>query len=73
MKFANTRNSGQVTLYSQNQMTILVVEDVQFKFPRVFVVIVCCEQGFIKGQAPGKLTGCECDFAQLLNISKNFF
>ena len=32
IKFANTRNSGQVTSYSQNEMTILVIEDVQFKF-----------------------------------------
>ena len=30
-------------------------------------------RGFIKGWAPGKLTGCERDFARLLNISKNFF
>ena len=30
-------------------------------------------RGFIKGRAPGKLTGCEHDFARLLYISKNFF
>ena len=30
-------------------------------------------RGFIKGWAPGKLTGCEHDFARLLYISKNFF
>ena len=30
-------------------------------------------RGFIKGRAPGKLTGCEYDFAWLLYISKNFF
>ena len=30
-------------------------------------------KGFIKGRAPGKLIGCEHDFAQLLHISKNFF
>ena len=30
-------------------------------------------RGFIKGRAPGKLTGCEHDFAWLLYISKNFF
>ena len=30
-------------------------------------------RGFIKGWAPGKLTGCEHDFAWLLYISKNFF
>ena len=29
-------------------------------------------RGFIKGRAPGKLTGCEHDFARLLYISKNF-
>ena len=29
--------------------------------------------GFIKGRAPGKVTGCEHDFARLLYISKNFF
>ena len=28
---------------------------------------------FIKGRAMGKLTSCKCDFAQLLNFSKNFF
>ena len=32
-----------------------------------------CYRGFIKGRAPGKLTGCEHDFARLLYISKNFF
>ena len=30
-------------------------------------------RGFIKGRAPGKLTGCEHNFARLLYISKNFF
>ena len=30
-------------------------------------------RGFIKGRAPGKLTGCEHDFARLLYSSKNFF
>ena len=30
-------------------------------------------RGFIKGRAPGKLTGWEHDFARLLYISKNFF
>ena len=30
-------------------------------------------RGFIKRRAPGKLTGCEHDFARLLYISKNFF
>ena len=30
-------------------------------------------RGFIKGQAPGKLSSYECDFARLPNISKIFF
>ena len=34
-------------------------------------VMLC--RGFIKGRTPGKLTGCEHDFARLLYISKNFF
>ena len=34
---------------------------------------ITLNRGFIKGRAPGKLTGCEHDFARLLYISKNFF
>ena len=30
--------------------------------------IGCMDRGFIKGRAPGKLTGCEHDFARLLYI-----
>ena len=53
-------------------MTILVIEDVQVSTGFVLLLFVV-SRGFIKGQAPGKLTGCECNFAQLPNISKNFF
>ena len=40
-----------------------------FKMAKIDLI----SRGFIKGRAPGKLTGCEHDFARLLYISKNFF
>ena len=45
--------------------------DVWTQLQTEFYVDTC--RGFIKGRAPGKLTGCEHDFARLLYSSKNFF
>ena len=41
---------------------------------RAIICSLCDDStmGFIKGRAPGKVTGCEHDFARLLYISKNF-
>ena len=42
-KFAGTSNGGRVGLFSQNETTILVMQNVQINFVKFYVIIARCE------------------------------
>ena len=43
IKIADTSNHGRVCLLSQNESTIFLVQNVQFEFSQVYIIIDCCE------------------------------
>ena len=42
-KFAGTSNGGRVSLFFQNETTILVMQNVQIRFVKFYVIIARCE------------------------------